>query len=243
VGWLPSACLVGLRDALGPGFDTDLRVGEDVDLVWRLVAAGGRVRYDPTCAVGHDVRPTVSGWLGRKVVYGSGGALLAQRHGDRVAPAVLSPTMALAGAAVLARRRWSAVVVAAALAHAARTVHRVLPGDVPPTARARVAGVLALRGTGWAVRQEAALLLRHWWPLTVLALGSRTVRRATATALFVDGVVAALEHRDSRLDQPTLQAGRRLDDLAYGAGLWWGVLRSRTPGALLPRRPARRPRA
>jgi len=30
---------------------------------------------------------------------------------------------------------------------------------------------------------------------------------------------------------------RRLDDLAYGAGLWWGALRSRSPRALLPARP------
>jgi hypothetical protein len=35
VAWLPSACLVARTAALAPGFDPDLRVGEDVDLVWR----------------------------------------------------------------------------------------------------------------------------------------------------------------------------------------------------------------
>ena len=30
---------------------------------------------------------------------------------------------------------------------------------------------------------------------------------------------------------------RRLDDFAYGAGLWWGVVRAREPRALIPRRP------
>jgi hypothetical protein len=34
-------------------------------------------------------------------------------------------------------------------------------------------------------------------------------------------------------------AGRRLEDLAYGAGLWSGVLRARDPRALLPARPPR----
>jgi mycofactocin glycosyltransferase len=32
-------------------------------------------------------------------------------------------------------------------------------------------------------------------------------------------------------------AARRLEDLAYGAGLWWGALRARDPRALLPARP------
>ena len=237
VGWLPGACLVGLTSSLGEGFDADLRVGEDVDLVWRLVDEGWRVRYDPTSTVRHDVRPSVRGWLGRKFVYGSGSSLLAERHGRHVAPAVLSPTMAVAGAAVLVRRRGSAPVVFAALAHAAVTIHRALPADVPAGARRRVATALAARGTWWAVRQESSLLVRHWWPVAALALGSRTARRAVLAAVVVDGVVATLDHRDDRLDQPTLQLGRRLDDLAYGAGLWWGAVRSRSVRALLPRRP------
>lgn len=66
VGWLPSACLVGRTERLGAGFDVDLRVGEDVDLVWRLVASGQRVRYEPEVTARHDARPTVRGWLGRK---------------------------------------------------------------------------------------------------------------------------------------------------------------------------------
>ncbi|MGB0100198.1 MAG: glycosyltransferase, partial [Nocardioides sp.] len=107
VGWLPSACLVGRVDRLGSGFDATMRVGEDVDLVWRLVDAGETVRYDPTETAGHDARPTLRGWMGRKFVYGTGGAPLAARHGDKGATAVLSPAMALGGAALLARRWWS----------------------------------------------------------------------------------------------------------------------------------------
>jgi hypothetical protein len=30
---------------------------------------------------------------------------------------------------------------------------------------------------------------------------------------------------------------RRLEDLAYGTGLWWGAARARDPRALLPARP------
>jgi hypothetical protein len=62
VAWLPSACLVGRTDAITPGFDAILRIGEDVDLVWRLVDAGQRVRYDPTGEAHHDAaRPCTVG--------------------------------------------------------------------------------------------------------------------------------------------------------------------------------------
>lgn len=239
VAWLPSACLVGRTERLGDGFDTRLRVGEDVDLVWRLVGAGWRVRYEPTAVVRHDVRPTVRGWLGRKVLYGSGGALLAERHDTHVAPAVLSPAMAVAGAALVLRRRWSPVVTAAALAWSTTAVARALPSDVPASTRARVGASLAVRGLGWSVRQQSALLVRHWWPATVALAPSALVRRAAVTALVVDAVVAATEQRDTPLDVPTLLVGRRLDDLAYGVGLWWGALRARSTGALRPRRPSR----
>jgi mycofactocin system glycosyltransferase len=235
VAWLPGACLVARTAALGEGFDESLRVGEDVDLVWRLVAAGGRVRFDPEVEAVHDARPTVRGWLGRKLVYGSGGAGLAARHGNRLAPAVLTPSYAAAGVALLLRRRWSVPLALALSAPGARRLARTLP--------APVAARTAARGLGWAVRQESALLLRHWWPLSVVGLRSRSVRRAVVTALFVDLAVALHEHRDERdrLDLPTLLAGRRLDDLAYGAGLWWGALRGRSVRALLPRRPGEAP--
>lgn len=237
VAWLPSACLVGRAAALAPGFDATMRVGEDVDLVWRLAGTGHRVRYAPEVVVHHDVRTSVQGWLGRKFVYGTGGAPLADRHGDHTAPAVLSPAMALAGAALLVRRRRSVPVTALALCAVTRTVHRSLPASVPAHTRARLALDLSVRGVGWAVRQESALLLRHWWPLALLAIRSTTLRRATATALLVDTCVAVRESAGSGLSLPVLVAGRRLDDLAYGSGLWWGAFRARSTTTLRPRRP------
>ena len=36
------------------GFDPELRLGEDVDLVWRLDAAGWRCRYEPSVSVFHS---------------------------------------------------------------------------------------------------------------------------------------------------------------------------------------------
>ena len=54
VSYVPSAALLVRRAALGDGFDETMRVAEDVDLVWRLAAAGWRVRYEPAAAVAHE---------------------------------------------------------------------------------------------------------------------------------------------------------------------------------------------
>lgn len=230
VGWLPSACLVARTDRLGAGFDAAMRVGEDVDLVWRLVDAGEIVRYDPSEVAGHDARATLRGWLGRKFVYGTGGAPLAARHGSKLATAVLSPAYAVGAAALLLRRPWSVPVALLCVARGLQVLDRTLP-DVPH--RRRLAAGLAGRGMWWSVRQESALLLRHWWPVAALAATrSRSVRRALVTAAAVDVVVAAMERPEA--PPPLAFAGRRLDDLAYGAGLWAGALRARSLRAVLP---------
>ena len=62
VRYVPTAALVARRAALAVGFDPGLRVGEDVDLVWRLVEGGWRVRYEPSVTVFHQ-EPTT--WRGR----------------------------------------------------------------------------------------------------------------------------------------------------------------------------------
>ncbi|GAB2857575.1 mycofactocin biosynthesis glycosyltransferase MftF [Nocardioides pacificus] len=239
VGWLPSACLVGRVEALGAGFDHSMRMGEDVDLVWRLVADGLSVRYDPSCVAAHDVRGTVRGWLGRKFLYGTGGADLALRHGDRVAPAVLPPTMAVAAWALLSRRWWSLPVAAAGVGMSVRRLDATLPGG---HGRAAVAVRLGVRGLGWALRQESDLVLRHWWPATAAAcLVSARARRVLLSALAVDAVSRG--RAGLRPDPVTGWLGRRLDDLAYGGGLWVGALRGRSVRCLVPalsggRRPA-----
>ena len=179
------------------------------------------MRYDPTVTASHDVRSTVRAWLGRKFVYGTGGAALAERHGAKVAPAALSATMAVGAAAILQRRWWSLPVAAAAVAVTTRSLAPGLPME---SGRSMVAARLSTRGLGWAVRQEAGLLLRHWWPVAALgALVSSSVRRAVLTAVLVDLVVFLRDRRG--IDPLTALVARRADDLAYGTGLWWGAFR------------------
>jgi mycofactocin glycosyltransferase len=76
--------------------------------------------------------------------------------------------------------------------------------------------------------------VRHWWPLTLVgAIVSPRIRRAALVAAVAD---AALEYRRTppRLDPVRFAVARRLDDLAYGAGVWWSALRGRSLAALRP---------
>ena len=102
VAYVPTAALVVRRAALGDGFDEALRYGEDVDLVWRLVAAGWRVRYDPGVRIGHAEPASRPELLHRRFEYGRSAAPLTRRHPGAVAPLVLQPWPTITMAALLA---------------------------------------------------------------------------------------------------------------------------------------------
>jgi mycofactocin system glycosyltransferase len=238
VSYVPSAALLARRSAFGDGFDETMRVAEDVDLGWRLAGAGWRVRYEPRAAVAHEHPLATGAWLGRRAFYGTGAALLAARHGAAVAPLVLSPDTALAWALALVGGRWgrtaSVGVLAASTVRLSRRLAR--PGDPPPVlfAAALLGGGVLASG-----RSLARAVTRHHWPLALAAaVASRSARRGVLAAAALDAVVGWWPHRRD-VGLPRFAAARRLEDLAYGAGLWAGAVRARDPRALLPARPPR----
>jgi mycofactocin system glycosyltransferase len=236
VSYVPSAALLARRAALGSGFDEGMHVAEDVDLVWRLAGAGWRVRYEPGAQVAHDHPATTGEWLRRRAFYGTGAALLATRHGNAVAPVVISPSTAFAwGLAVAGGRRGRIAAVAVLVVPTVRLARRLAAPREPwplPFAAALVA-----RGTAAAGRILARSVTRHHWPLAVAAAGgSRRARHVVLTVTALDAALAWWPHR-RRVSLLRFAVARRLDDLAYGAGLWRGVVRARDPKALLPARP------
>lgn len=233
VSYVPSAALLARRTALGAGFDESMQVAEDVDLVWRLAGAGWRVRYEPAAQVAHDHRVELGNWLRRRAFYGTGAALLAARHGPAVAPVVISPWSAAAWALALTGRAPGLLaaggVVGTASAELARRLAR--PGERAPY---RLAAGLVTRGTLASGRSLARAVTRHHWPVAAAAaLVSRRARRAVAVVAVVDVLDGWWPHRHA-IDLPAFAAGRRLEDLGYGAGLWWGALRAGSAAALLP---------
>ena len=93
-----------------------------------------------------------------------------------------------------------------------------------------------VRGAATGVRD-----LRHYWPIAMIAaLLSRRCRQVVLVAAVVDGVVDWIT-RNGNGDDDTKPVGllsyillKRLDDIAYGTGLWTGVVRERHVGALKP---------
>lgn len=232
VAYVPSAVVVVRAAAVGDGFDPGMHVAEDVDLVLRLHAAGWRLRYHPQVSVAHQHRARLRPWLARKAFYGTGAAPLAVAHPGQVPPLRLAPWTAAACLALAAQRAWSAPATLVLAAAATVWLRRSLHGVRRPWG---VALRLAGEGFAGAAWQAGSALVRHWWPATALAcLASRRARRAVAVAAVTEGV-ADWWHRGREVPLAGYLAAHRFDDLAYGAGLWWGAWRHRTMAPLLPR--------
>ena len=231
IGWLPSAVLAVRAGVVGTGFDESMRFGEDVDLAWRLNDGGWRVRYDATIEARHQGLTRLDPWLIRKVGYGSSAAPLAKRHGAKVAPAGMSLGGAAIASALLLQRRWSlpaAGLVSAIMA--ARTAKALSNSDHPLRLSVELTGL----GVASTAHQVSDLMLRHWWPGSVVAaVVSSRARRTLIGAMVVHGV---LDHRrsGSELSVPCHAVARTLDNIAYGTGVWMGAARGRSVEALLP---------
>jgi hypothetical protein len=241
------------RAAPGAGFDPELRYGEDVDLIWRMIAGGWRVRYDPAAEVRHAEPGRWRRVLGRRFRYGRSAAPLARRHPGLVPPLVLQAWPAAVVTALLARRP-----IIALAAYAAGT------------------GQLAwlLRGSGIAARgvpgPMAASVLHTWlgasrWsaqyalPAVAAGLawpgrrpgrgedrGSPAGRWLALAALLAGAPAAAWLRGRPRLDPVRFTLAYLADEAAYGAGVYRGALAERLADPLLPRlawRPRPRPPA
>ncbi|MEV0180359.1 mycofactocin biosynthesis glycosyltransferase MftF [Streptomyces sp. NPDC050625] len=232
LGYVPSATIVVRRSAVGAGFAPGMRVGEDVDLCMRLHRAGWRLRYVPDVRVGHRHRTDLRGWLAQRAGYGTGAADLALRHPGRVPPLYAAPWSLAACALLLRGRPVPAATALALTALTAVKVARRMPDADQP---ARAGALLSLAALGGTAQQLLSCATRHHWPVAVAAAAvSRRARYGLAAAALAEGL--ADHHRSrSSLGPLTHTAIRRLDDLAYGWGVWQGALRRRTAAPLLPR--------
>lgn len=238
VGYVPAAVLLCRRDALlESGFDETMRVGEDVDLVWRLRGHGLSVRYEPAVVASHEARPTVVGWLRQRFGYGSSAAQLDLRHPGAVAPAAADRwSLAVLGSLVAREPILAGVMLGLRVS---RLWHRLPQGPGRSVESVR----LTTAGVGWSAVSLAEGAARTWLP--ALLLGSllpgapgRAVRRVAAVSLGVRlaRALAGLEPTSgARPALATWTLLRLVDDFAYATGVWWGAVRERRFAVLLPR--------
>lgn len=234
VWYVPSAAMVAQRDALDGGFDEELQLGEDVDLVWRLHDAGWQVRYDPGSTVEHEVRLPPLAWYRRRIAYNESVAPLLRRHPGRVPVMFLSPPAAVAWGLALAGFAKPLVLLAGLRAVRLRAVlSRYLPRA---TARAaRISAEVTLHEARDLARAVAG-------PWSVFALGAALACRNRVLARRLGALIVAMAAHDWLEDRPDLgllsyAALRLADETTRGAGIWIGCVRGHDFRALRPRRP------
>jgi mycofactocin glycosyltransferase len=258
VSYVPGAALVVRKAAAAGGFAAGMYVGEDVDFVWRMSAAGWRVRYEPAAVMGHDHRIRFRAWFSRRREYGTSAAALEQLHPGAVRPLYASWwTVGAWTAALAGRPLTAAALTGTATALLARRLSRVTDERWPLPATAAgspapgasdadnskkhasaaawpLAGRLAAGGTVAAGRPLGSALSRTWWPVAIpMAVAVPRLRRPVAVLMLAPPLLDWADRRPP-LGPARYVAARLLDDAAYSLGVWQGCLSRRTARPLLP---------
>ena len=228
VPYVPTAALLVRRSALGEGFDESMRTGEDVDLIWRLRDAGHIVRYDPSVVVYHAEPVAWRDVLARRFRYGTSAGPLARRHPGCLPPVLAPPLPILI---VLAALLGHFVVATAVAAGGTAVLAWKLQRRTVPAWRAPG---LVLESVYRVCRDALQWAVMLFSPLLLFAIATSSHRWAVAALSVAPYLIEWFERRP-RLDPLRWIGARIVDDVAYGAGVWTGCLRSRSLEPLLPR--------
>lgn len=242
VAYMPTCNLVVRRDALMAvgGFATDLRVGEDVDFIWRLLRTGARVHYASSGQVVHDHRVRLGALLARRADYGASEGELQARHPECRSTIAL-PRANLLGLGALVSV-WSATTLGVALALVALAlVSAELVGK-----RRRLRGLMvdvpADRLVASVLREHAASFYHfghhatRYYGVPLVAAGLLWPPLLPVVAMLLV-VPPAWDHRRIRpaVSLPAFVALYWLEMAAYQLGVWRGCLARRCWRPLLPR--------
>lgn len=229
--YLPSCNLLARRSAFRSvgGFDDRMHVGEDVDLTWRLRDRQWSICYLPLGNILHEHRSSIRSFMSRRFDYGTSEGMLQilhpSRHKRMVIPPLLAAILTLCLMTVFAG--WWPLVAACGLLLFDAAGVRLKSGrqGLPLGLTAIIAGRLRALGSlvyylsYHLVRYYSAALIAmslfvpHLWILfgTILAC-----------AAGVDYAV-----KKPKLSFPKFAAIYFLEQLAYGAGVFWGCLSRR----------------
>ena len=227
----PSAAIVLRRSAVEHlTFNEDLRIGEDLDLIWRLCASGWVIRHEPRTTVEHESMIHFTDWIHRRYEYGTFAGPIDKRHPGKVnlsiewwalpmAALFVAGHPALAasvGASRLARRWWSIRSVPDAAAIAATITGQEISQEWQDLS-------LTLRGVLWPVGATA-----------VLGSAISPAARRASMIVLAPIVWELITHRPGKSALAHTLLGA-LREAATGTGVAVSLARSRRFGAFLPR--------
>ena len=242
VAYLPTCNLIARRDLLlaQEGFASDMRLGEDVDFIWRALRTGVRACYAPSGQIIHYHRVRLGALLRRRADYGSSEADLQRRH-----PASRR-IMLLPKAGILLLSMLAALTVAwpAAIAFGAvlltiiafelltkfRKLRRL--GVAVPASRI---GAALLREHGASLYHLSADVSRYYGlPLLATSVLWPPLLPPAAVLLLVSPISDYYRLKPF-LSLPVFVHLYWLEMAAYQLGVWRGCLSRRTLRPLLPK--------
>ena len=230
--YLPSCNLLVRRAAFlqACGFNEAMHVGEDVDLTWRLRDSGWTIAYLPVGRVYHEHRSSIRSFMSRRFDYGTSEGMLQLLHPRRHKRIVIPPLLALVLLLCLVAPFsgwWSLGAAVALLIIEAATVRvRLSRRELSISLVSIIAG--RLRALWSLVYYLSYHLVRYYVaPLFLLAL------LIPEFSLLLVGVIWCAAGVDHAVRKPQLSFVRftaiyLLEQVAYGAGVFWGCVRGRT---------------
>ncbi|WP_320055928.1 mycofactocin biosynthesis glycosyltransferase MftF [Desulfuromonas thiophila] len=225
--YLPSCNLLIRRSAFvdAGGFRTELHVGEDVDLTWRLRDNGWNIKYLPRGTVYHAHRSFLWPFMKRRFDYGTSEGILHRLHPVRgkkmVLPPMLTAILFLLVGILVSGFAWLLVpVLALLIVDMLRSRRRMLKMEMPfSPAEILLARLRALGSLGYYIGYH---LLRYYLvPLALVSLWLPQV--AVLLAVLLCGVATV----DFRVRKPRINLFQfcffyTMEQLSYGLGVLRG---------------------
>jgi hypothetical protein len=229
--YLPSCNLLVRRSAFrsAGGFEDSMHVGEDVDLTWRLRDRGWTICYLPAGHILHEHRSSIRSFMSRRFDYGTSEGILQILHPTRRKRMVIPPLLGLLLTLCLLApfAGWWPLLPAGGLLLFDAAAVRLRTGrqGLPIGIAAILAG--RLRALGSLVYYLSYHLVRYYsTALIVISLFVPVMwvpyGMVLACASGVDYAVKKPE-----LSFPVFTAIYFLEQIAYGAGVFWGCLSRR----------------
>ncbi|MEZ5583110.1 MAG: mycofactocin biosynthesis glycosyltransferase MftF [Candidatus Competibacteraceae bacterium] len=230
VAYLPTCNLLVDRQLLlnQSGFDAAMKLGEDVDFVWRALRTGARACYEPEGRVIHHHRIRLGALLARRADYGSSEADLQHKfpEGRRIMRLPLTVCVGLA-ALPTASVSWGmsiavGIAALAGMSHETVTKHQRLR-HMGLTLPVRTVATAVGRGH-WASLYHLSANVSRYYSLPLLAAGLLWTELLPITVvLLLIAPVSDYRRWQPALPIPAFVGLSCLEMAAYQLGVWRGL--------------------
>jgi mycofactocin system glycosyltransferase len=231
--YLPSCNLLLRRDVFvaAGGFNSELQVGEDVDLTWRLRDGAWTIVYLPRGVVCHAHRSRFRPFMKRRFDYGTSEGLLHRLHPVRgkkmLIPPMLATILLLLAAALVSRSPWPLLSVLVLLVIDTLVLRQKThkQGVSLPLRQIFPGRVRAVGSLGYYLGYH---LLRYYLVPVLLATLLYPPLALLLLALVLG--VGLVDHRVRKpeLTLPGFYVCYLLEQFAYGCGVFWGCCKVRS---------------